>query len=660
MKGALSNAYTQDSDEEDSTDGGKAGLKGELSACVQQTMSDLGMAYNFERFMTLLKEAGICSLEEIAKLDVNSCAQLQLPWDLVSALQQRYKVWALEMVDDAERGLEKGERHYKVSSIGKEKVVSKKSRLQSDGDNMFITPSNVVPQPVEGIAMPPTKNGASNQINMGFADLGAPNGMNQPYQNWAMSPQGNPMQQAWGDMNAQQMSASPVHSRPTSATQGGNCGAFGMQEPTLVGCDPEAIKEAVKPLEKKLEQLESKMLDKFELAMEKLGQRFERQMEKNMEQTGAGLKDMRSLVEQSQSMLGARVEAKVEFVLSSQQKENRENIEADMKKQFDLLSQKLLLQATVSQADGDNKGSAHVAQAVEQSLDIVNKKMDVFEESLKGALSRLGGSITQMMDGWAQHTIQESKAAAFTLQTKMSNLEEAQHKRGAETEQNITHKLQKLVNEGMDGVRDTVTMTTRASSDQLQTCIESAKAQNMESQREMEGKLIQFVKDLNQDFSKNVEMGMGVVGNSLRSQLEGLQASQLSHHHNTESSIATKVDSKLTNLKQEISTQSQQMAAHTQAHTQKQLDKQSDQLNSLLASTKEDMQAQRQAAEEIQSTLRDVRAGTDECSDRIAGLYDHLGVSDDARGPPQRISPQRRQSSSGLNSSSGAQPRYGR
>merc|ERR1719253_2213911 len=112
--------------------------------------------------------------------------------------------------------------------------------------------------------------------------------MNQPYQNWAMSPQGNPMQQAWGDMNAQQMSASPVHSRPTSATQGGNCDAFGMQQPTLVGCDPEAIKEAVKPLEKKLEQLESKMLDKFELAMEKLGQRFERQMEKNMEQTGAG------------------------------------------------------------------------------------------------------------------------------------------------------------------------------------------------------------------------------------------------------------------------------------------------------------------------------------------------------------------------------------
>merc|ERR1719506_1356049 len=112
-------------------------------------MSDLGMAYNVERFLTLLKEAGISSLDDIERLTVDTCAKVQLPWDLVSALQQRYKVWALEMVDDAERGLEKGERHYKVAQASPAKSLLKKGRLQSDGANMSLDPVNVVPQAVD-------------------------------------------------------------------------------------------------------------------------------------------------------------------------------------------------------------------------------------------------------------------------------------------------------------------------------------------------------------------------------------------------------------------------------------------------------------------------------------------------------------------------------
>jgi len=662
MKGALNNAYTQESDEEDSCDGGKASLKGELSACVQQTMSDLGMAYNFERFMTLLREAGIVSLDEIAKLTVESCGQLQLPWDLVCALQQRYKVWALEMVDDAERGLEKGERHYKVASLSSPKLLSKKSQMQSDG----ATPvNNVVPQPMDGIAMPSPKNGSSNEINMGFTDLSPNAGMTPYAQNWMQqAPQwtghtSNPMQaqQMWSDKNAQQMWSDKnaqqmwndkgvVPSRRTSFNQpqGGN---YAMQQPTIASSDPEAIKEAVKPLEKKLEQLESKMFDKFELAIEKLGERFERQMGQQMAQSprqngqtpdspafgGSGLKDMRSLVE-GQTML----EAKVELILSSQQreqsqqnqqqKEHRQNMEEDMRKHFDALAQKLLLQTTMSQGDGNNNVAA---RAVEQSLDAVTQKMDEFQDSLKSALSRLGGSITQMMDGWAQHTIQESKAAAFTLQTKMSQLEEAQSKRSAEIEHNITSKMHNLISEGMNGICNDVRMQSKASADQLQGSIDSMKKSNIDEHTKLEQKLMQFVQNLNQEFSKNVELGMGVVGNSLRSQLEGLQASQQTHHHNTESSISHKVDSKLHSMKQELTSQSQQLAAHSQAHTQKQLEKLHTQLTGMVTSTKEDSLVQKKTTDELHSMIRDVRASTEDTVDRMAGLFDHLGFAGDER-----------------------------
>merc|ERR1719253_316097 len=153
----------------------------------------------------------------------------------------------------------------------------------------------------------------------------------------------------------------------------------------------------------------------------------------------------------------------------------------------------------------------------------------------------------------------------------MAQLEESQGKRSAEIELNITSKLNKLVSEGMDGICSMVERQTSASSDKLYASMESTKAVNVEEHSKLEKKLMQFVQTINQDFSKNVELGMGVVGNSLRSQLEGLQASQQSHHHNTEQSISMKVDTKLATMKQDLTSQGQQLAAHAQAHTQKQL-----------------------------------------------------------------------------------------
>merc|ERR1719426_411435 len=78
-------------------------------------MTFLGMAENADRFQRLLKEAHIYTLDHVASLDRADCDRLQLPHDLITALQKRHKVWALEMVDDAEKGLEAGEKYYAIT-----------------------------------------------------------------------------------------------------------------------------------------------------------------------------------------------------------------------------------------------------------------------------------------------------------------------------------------------------------------------------------------------------------------------------------------------------------------------------------------------------------------------------------------------------------------
>mmetsp|Transcript_97614 Transcript_97614/g.252444 ORF Transcript_97614/g.252444 Transcript_97614/m.252444 type:complete len:971 (-) Transcript_97614:397-3309(-) len=86
--------------------------KEKLGAIVVETMSFLGMAQNTDRFQRLLDNANIVDLDQVEALTKEECEKIQLPFDLVSALQRRVQVWKLEMVDDAEMGLERGEEHY--------------------------------------------------------------------------------------------------------------------------------------------------------------------------------------------------------------------------------------------------------------------------------------------------------------------------------------------------------------------------------------------------------------------------------------------------------------------------------------------------------------------------------------------------------------------
>jgi len=86
--------------------------KAQLSAVVVETMTFLGMAQHTERFLKLLERANMNSIYDVEVLTKDTAAPLQLPWELVSALQRRLRVWKLEMVDDAEVGLDKGEEYY--------------------------------------------------------------------------------------------------------------------------------------------------------------------------------------------------------------------------------------------------------------------------------------------------------------------------------------------------------------------------------------------------------------------------------------------------------------------------------------------------------------------------------------------------------------------
>jgi len=86
--------------------------KAQLAAVVVETMNFLGMAQHTDRLIKLLDSANMNSIFEVEGLTKDQCAELQLPHELISALQRRLKVWKLEMVDDAEMGLDKGEEFY--------------------------------------------------------------------------------------------------------------------------------------------------------------------------------------------------------------------------------------------------------------------------------------------------------------------------------------------------------------------------------------------------------------------------------------------------------------------------------------------------------------------------------------------------------------------
>jgi len=361
-----------------------------------------------------------------------------------------------------------------------------------------------------------------------------------------------------------------------------------------------------------MEQLEGKMINKFNEVMTSL----QKQMEKQLEQT---------LLSQNS------VEAKVEFALSTQQRGGAA-MENALTEKIERAVQRMEASSRVASSQVADVTSAQAVKASEKSLEVVTKKMEEFQEANKAELSRLGGSMAQMMDGWAQHTIQESKAVAYSLQTKMAQAEEFQSKKTADMEENITGRIHRLVTDVVDNIHTTTTQQTKTSFDQLQRSLDSMQSVNTDELSKFEQKMVQFVKELNQDFSKNVELGLGVVANSLRAQLEGIQSSAMVNHHKTETTISHKVDSSLNGIQQNLlhglSQQSQQLESQGQTETQKQMDRSMEKITGLLQSTQMNIQSYRQDSEQTSSAMRDVISNTDELMGKLGTLYDHLGVNE--------------------------------
>eukprot|EP00913_Durusdinium_trenchii_P031391 g29391.t1 len=63
----------------------------EMGALVVETMNFLGMAQNSERFLRLLQHSNVTSLRHLECLSQDECLKLQLPWDLVAAVQKRLR-----------------------------------------------------------------------------------------------------------------------------------------------------------------------------------------------------------------------------------------------------------------------------------------------------------------------------------------------------------------------------------------------------------------------------------------------------------------------------------------------------------------------------------------------------------------------------------------
>ncbi|CAE8587123.1 unnamed protein product [Polarella glacialis] len=84
------------------------------------------MAQHGDRFMRLMHSAEVNSIGQVELLTKEECVKLQIPWDLVSGVQKRIKIWKLEMTDDAEMALEKGEAHYQLDAEVQMSVVAEK------------------------------------------------------------------------------------------------------------------------------------------------------------------------------------------------------------------------------------------------------------------------------------------------------------------------------------------------------------------------------------------------------------------------------------------------------------------------------------------------------------------------------------------------------
>jgi len=196
------------------------------------------------------------------------------------------------------------------------------------------------------------------------------------------------------------------------------------------------------------------------------------------------------------------------------------------------------------------------------------------------ALGGLKDSLMQITDGWAQQIIQESKAAAFTLQMKLSKLEEIQEKTHHQVEDAVSKKVEKVVGDGVEDLRKAISYQKEAITDKLQYVSQASTTVSMAEMPQANGRemaeLQNLIKQNSQDSSqitKSIEMGIGVFGNSLRQQIEGMQAQQQAQRLESEAKVASKLDGVVNQMREQSSSQSVQATADLSKKFEQVIDK---------------------------------------------------------------------------------------
>jgi bacteriorhodopsin len=572
----------EDDEARESGEAPKRPLASNLTACVVETMTLLGMAGSVERFLRLLQNAQICTMEEVGKLTYQSCKTLQLPYDLVEPVQKRFKVWELEMVDEADKDLEAGEQHYKKKpeTANKRRPDDASEYTPSLFGNPAQHPNFNGFSPLNAAAL--SANGFTNKNVIGFGRSEA-----------AETP---------GTRTGQSSRVQTNENLPTFSSMPGSNEVW----------------------DQVLEQLEFKMAEKNEKVIEDVGKLLE-------------------------------------IGFTTQKEQN-----SQMLQMIEQLSQRVA-------------ASQDATQTIQSSLEMETKKVQELRESQNQSLSRLEGSLCSAMDGVSKCVTQEFKATAFTLQTKVDAVEESLGRKHKELEETLTCKMDNLhtkmlppvVNDGVDSLRSMLaeqtkscTEQTKLSTEQLQVSIEGQHNKNHGEYNKIDQKLSQLThemalspsKDLSTEFSKHVEVVVGVVGNSLRSQMEGLQALQISQRSESDSMMTAKLDACMGRFQQQfIQSSTDKMGSLVENSMKDNTDRYTSKMNSMLESSIKDgmekatrnqmevlkdfqryvedaTRTQQQSTQDMHSAIFSVKSSAAECVDKVSVLNEQLAFSDADQG----------------------------
>jgi hypothetical protein len=366
--------------EEDEENQDSKRMSPQLGACITETMNFLGMAEHSERFLRLLKQANIHTMEDVTRLDKETCEQMLLPYDLIGAIQKRHKVWSLEMVDDAEVGLDVAEKHYK----------------QKDSAEKY---QNLSAAYSERMAM----NGGPYEMARVMSDGSYIKG----------SGKGN-LRIVWP--------ASQESPTFDGAAVGGQLLTNSGEEiKTAQDLDAIMLGSTFE------QQLESKLCAKFELLFKGL--------EKKIDGCGEKVEEINKKIEKSHSLL----EAKVDYVFASQAIKHREETKMDLNIVMEVFADRILASSEAIKNTLKDSSTEKLLQDVTERIDRSGEEVNA---RLDSVMSQFEGPINEANQMYAQLPsphLQNSQSQNF--RQPMSTRDAAQSRMQAEIDAQVEQRL---------------------------------------------------------------------------------------------------------------------------------------------------------------------------------------------------------------------------